>query len=64
MIYVSKIIEALEKITGFSVSNSILLKPNGKNKTILFTSFDENGHAKKMKATLKHECLISNIRPK
>lgn len=54
-----QIIKSLEAITKHIISDSILIKPNGKNKTCLFYDCTTN---KRMKCTIKHGCLIGNIR--
>lgn len=54
-----QIIESIEKITGHIISSSITIFPNGKNKTIRFFDCELN---KYFRCTLKHDCLISNIR--
>ena len=55
----NKVIERIEALTKHAISNSILIKPNGKHKTVIYYDCELN---KYMKCTLKHDCLISNIR--
>lgn len=53
------IIERLGAITNSSIASDILFKPNGKNWTVLYYNCSVGKH---FKATVKHGCLISNIR--
>lgn len=55
----SEIIKRIEAITKHTISSSILLKPNGKNKTCEYYDCTTN---KKMKCTIKFGFLPSNIR--
>ena len=54
-----QIIERLEAITNSSIASDVLFKRNGKNWTIIYFNCSTNKH---FKATVKHSCLISNIR--
>ena len=58
-VYKFKILETLETLTQSAISNSMLLKKYGNNYTVYFHNLNDN---KYYKATLKHKCLISNIR--
>ena len=55
----TEIVKKLEAITKNIISNNILFKNNGKNLTVIFYNCCSE---KYFKATIKHGCLISNIR--
>jgi hypothetical protein len=55
----SEIVKRIEAITKHAVSDSILIKPNGRNKTV---TFYDCTLGKYYKCTVKHGSLISNIR--